>query len=325
MSSVQGKSNAIMASTEFLLLFFILFVSIFSAISQSESSEGPTSDDVDKWCDTVPHSETCKFFMAKKSFKPKNEFEFRRMAVELALDRALTAQRHAWRWGQRCDSHKERAAWVDCVRLYDHTIILLNQTLQGLTANSSSCTDFDAQTWFSSALTNLDTCKAGSEDMNVTRFLWPHFQFNMSDLISNVLAINQGLIMKEDNYTTSTIHKDYPSWVSHEDRRLLLSSRKLAASKAMFIVAKDHTGHFKTIQAAIDAAARSRLKRRKVIYVRKGIYRENIYVNPYINDIMLVGEGMRNTIVTGSRSVRAGYTTYNSATAGTLFSSPLIC
>ncbi|GAB4825959.1 Probable pectinesterase/pectinesterase inhibitor 59 [Ancistrocladus abbreviatus] len=100
-------------------------------------------------------------------------------------------------------------------------------------------------------------------------------------------------------------------------------SRSLAAKTATFVVAKDGSGQYKTVQAAIDAAARSGVSGRKVIFVRRGVYLENIWVNHYTNDLMLVGEGMRLTIVTGSRSVKSGYTTYNSAVAGTCHFSPL--
>ncbi|KAL9237070.1 hypothetical protein vseg_011659 [Gypsophila vaccaria] len=252
---------------------------------------------------------------------PKEKSEFRKLIIEVALDRARHAQSHVWRWGTRCDDHKKRAAWADCVNLYDHTISQLNYTLQGITTNCSF-TDFDAQTWLSSALTNLETCLRGSEDMNVTTFIWPHVSYNVSELISNGLAINQELIRYDDNstnygnYTNNSTNQGYPSWLSRTNRRLLFGNRSLLVDKAMFIVSKARSAQYKTIQSAIDAAAKSNVVGRKVIYIKKGIYRENIYVNPFTNDITLIGDGMKNTIVTASRSVKSGFTTYNSATAG---------
>ncbi|KAK9724483.1 hypothetical protein RND81_05G076000 [Saponaria officinalis] len=306
-----------------LFIFLILISFIVCTFSESGVPEDPPSPptDINQWCDTVPHPEPCKFFMAQKMLKPpKEKSEFRKMIVEVALDRASHAQSHIWGWGIRCDDHKKRAAWADCVRLYDHTIIQLNYTLNGLTTNSSF-TNFDAQTWLSAALTNLETCLGGSEDMNVTTFIWPHVSYNVSDLISNGLAVNEGLIQSDNSTTnvnnnTTNNNETYPSWLSVNERRLLLGLRSLAAKKATFVVSKGRNARYKTIQSAIDAAARSNVRGRKVIHVRRGVYRENIYVGPYNNDITLIGDGMRNTIVTSSRSVRSGYTTYNSATAG---------
>lgn len=304
-----------------LFIFYLFFASIANTISSHPlGHDPPTLDDIDKWCDTVPHPESCKFFMTHMPGmqKPKEKTEFRSMTVKVALDRALAAHSHAWRWGQRCKSQKERAAWADCVRLYDQTVLQLNRTLHGVTSKELSCTNFDAQTWLSTALTNLDTCRAGSEDMNVTDVVWPHVTYNVSDLISNGLAINQGLIGGESFATSAMGESDYPypSWVRHEDRRLIEHSRSLAVSRASFVVAQDGSGQFRTVQSAINAAARSRIRGRKVIHVKRGTYRENIYVNANANDIMLVGDGTRFTIITGSRSVKGGYTTYNSATVG---------
>ncbi|KNA10727.1 hypothetical protein SOVF_141610 [Spinacia oleracea] len=308
-------------------LNFILFLSLtlFASIARTAFSEfddpggDAPHDEINKWCDTVPHPKSCKYFMARTPgvFEPKQKSDFRRMIVEAALDRAMAAQGHLWMWGEKCANHSERAAWADCIRLYSHTIIQLNYTLYGLTSNSSF-TDFDAQTWLSSSLTNLDTCMSGSRDMNVTSFIWPHVAYNVSDLISNGLAVNEGLIDEFVNTTTSnsTNSTNYPSWVSHHERRLMKVSRRVAALNAMFVVSKDRSSPYRTVQSAIDAAARSRIRGRKVIHVRRGVYKENIYVGPYNNDIMLVGDGMRYTIITSSRSARSGYTTYSSATAG---------
>ncbi|XP_021752115.1 probable pectinesterase/pectinesterase inhibitor 59 [Chenopodium quinoa] len=303
-----------MVSLNYLFLSLTIFASI--ACTFSEPEDAPL-DDINKWCDTVPHPKTCKYFMARTPgvFEPKQKSDFKRMMVEAALDRAMAAQGHLWTWGEKCANHSERAAWSDCIRLYSHTIIQLNYTLYGLTSNSSF-SDFDAQTWLSSSLTNLDTCMSGSQDMNVTSFIWPHVSYNVSDLISNGLAISEGLIEEFVNATSSGNTTEYPTWMRHEERRLVQVSRKLAVKNAMFVVSKDGSSPYMTVQSAIDAAARSRIRGRKVIHVKRGVYRENIYVGPYNDDIMLVGDGMRNTIITSSRSARSGYTTYSSATAG---------
>ncbi|KAH1110970.1 hypothetical protein GLYMA_04G119200v4 [Glycine max] len=76
------------------------------------------------------------------------------------------------------------------------------------------------------------------------------------------------------------------------------------------------SGNFKTVQDAVNAAAKRKLKMRFVIHVKKGVYRENIDVAVHNDNIMLVGDGLRNTITTSGRSFQDGYTTYSSATAG---------
>ncbi|GAB4858785.1 hypothetical protein Ancab_010262 [Ancistrocladus abbreviatus] len=195
------------------------------------------------------------------------------MTVEVALQRAIAAQSHAWRWGKHCKTHNERAAWIDCVKLYDYTIIQLNRTLHGLDKINASCTNSDIQIWLSMALTNLETCRISANDLNVTNFILPHVSYNVSDLTSNSLAINKDKVQKQYFDGNYNEEESFPSWVGREERRLLMS-RSLVGEMASFVVAKDGSGQYRTMQTAIDVAARSGASGRKVIYVRRGVYGE---------------------------------------------------
>ncbi|KAK9293034.1 hypothetical protein L1049_021018 [Liquidambar formosana] len=227
--------------------------------------------------------------------------------VQVAMERAIHAQRHVLEFGSNCTNNRQKFAWADCLKLYDNTVLQLNHTLQGLQPNSS-CTDFDVQTWLSTAFTNIQTCRAGSVDLNVSDFILPLVSTNVSELISNSLAIN-GVLLEKETHSVG-----FPSWVSAHERKLLQSSS--LASKAKLVVDKYGSGNFRTIQAAINAAATSTGSGRFIIHVKRGVYSENIEVGNNVNNILLVGDGMKYTIVTGSRSVVGGYTTYSSATAG---------
>ena len=62
-------------------------------------------------------------------------------------------------------------------------------------------------------------------------------------------------------------------------------------------VAKDGTGTFKTIQAAIDALPVEN-KKRVVIKIKSGVYNEVVIVDARKNFITLQGQGKENTIIT---------------------------
>ncbi|KAL2555987.1 putative pectinesterase/pectinesterase inhibitor 60 [Forsythia ovata] len=199
--------------------------------------------------------------------------------------------------------------WRDCRNLIDDTIIQLNSTLQGIQTNNSF-TDFDAQTWLSTALTYIETCHSGSLELNVSNFISPIVSGNASELISNSLAINGGLL---DQAQPEYKDEEFPSWVTSRERHLLTDME--LASRANVIVAKDGSGAFKSIQAAINYATSRRVGNgRVVIYIKRGVYRENVAISRTMNKVMLVGDGLRYTIITGSRSVSQGFTTYSSAT-----------
>ncbi|XP_076883859.1 pectinesterase 2-like [Bidens hawaiensis] len=278
---------------------FIVLLTI--SISPWFSSAIP--NDVKWWCDKTPNPEPCKHFMRAKPHKLDlvlDKSGFKKMALELAMERALNAESHTKGLGQKCRNEREKVAWTDCLKLYENTILQLNQTLDPTT----KCTDFDAQTWLSTALTNLETCRAGFIEVNASDYMLPLMNNNVTKLISNALAINNGSTPVE------TYKNGFPRWVTPDDQKHLQAT----TPQANIVVAQDGSGNYNTIKAAIDAAAKRSGSGRFVIYIKKGVYTENIEIGSNMRNIMLVGDGMKDTIITGSLSVGGGSTTFNSST-----------
>ncbi|XVF49345.1 hypothetical protein PTKIN_Ptkin04bG0004200 [Pterospermum kingtungense] len=283
------------------LALFVLFI-LFSLVSPTLSSV--ITNGIDYWCDKTPNPQPCKYFMRQKAkgFVPKQKSEFRKMAVQVALERALSAQSHNKGLGTKCRNHKEKAAWADCLELYEATILQLNQTL-----DTTNCTDFDVQTWLSTALTNLETCRAGFVELGVSDYMLPLIMSNnVSKLISNTLALNNNA-----SFVPQTYKHGFPSWLSAGDRKLLQLS---SSPTPDLVVAQDGSGNHRTIKEALDAASKRSGNGRFVIHVKSGVYMENLEIGNKLKNIMLVGDGLRNTIITGSRSIGGGSTTFNSAT-----------
>lgn len=283
--------------------FFILFLSLSSILSVALPSP-PPGHDLDWWCNQTPNPEPCKYFMSQRGphhFAPKTKSEFRKLAVQLAMERALNAETRTKGLGSKCRNEREKSAWADCLKLYESTILQLNQTLD----TNKKCTEFDEQTWLSTALTNLDTCRAGFAELGVSNFVYPLMSNNVSKLIRNTLALkNNGSFEKK------TYKDGFPTWVSPRDRKLLQSS----TPAVNLVVAQDGSGNYRSIKAALDAASKRSGSGRFVIRVKSGVYRENLEIGNKMKNIMLLGDGLKNTIITGSRSVGGGSTTFNSAT-----------
>lgn len=108
----------------------------------------------------------------------------------------------------------------------------------------------------------------------------------------------------------------FPSWVSKEDRKLLEGAGAGGGEvPADVLVAADGSGDYATIGEAV-AAAPSKSGERFVIYVKEGVYEENVEIGSKKRNLMLVGDGVGKTVVTGDRNVVDGWTTYRSATVG---------
>lgn len=64
-----------------------------------------------------------------------------------------------------------------------------------------------------------------------------------------------------------------------------------------FLVAKDGTGDFKTVQEAINAVPNLRNKR-TVIYIKEGVYKEKLTLPATKTNVSLIGEDNKKTILT---------------------------
>lgn len=140
-------------------------------------------------------------------------------------------------------------------------------------------------------------------------------------MCSNVLAMIKNMTdtdMEAEQRTTNRKLKEmvmgegvWPEWLSAGDRRLLQSS----TVTPNVVVAADGSGNYKTVSAAV-AAAPEKSSKRYVIRIKAGVYRENVDVSKKKTNLMFIGDGRTKTIITGSRSVVGGSTTFHSATVG---------
>uniref|UniRef100_A0A7N0T0D1 Pectinesterase n=1 Tax=Kalanchoe fedtschenkoi TaxID=63787 RepID=A0A7N0T0D1_KALFE len=274
------------------------------ALSTSSVS-GYTSAQIKAWCSQTPHPEACEYYFLSQNPKGyqtpiTKKSDFLSLSMKLALDRSVKAKTETYALGGQCRTPKEKAAWADCVELYEEIVAKLNKTY----APTSPCSQVDKQTWLSTALTNFDTCRNGFVDLGLTGdSIYPlTSNNNVSQLVSNTLALNKA---PGNDDTVPTASDGFPTWVRPKDRKLLQST----TTKVNVVVAKDGSGNYKTVAAAVAAAPGSS---RFVIHVKAGVYTENVQIKK--KNIMLLGDGIGKTIITGSRSVGGGSTTFNSAT-----------
>ncbi|KAF2309928.1 hypothetical protein GH714_005665 [Hevea brasiliensis] len=114
--------------------------------------------------------------------------------------------------------------------------------------------------------------------------------------------------------------------MSNQDQQIYesLNKRKLLQTTVnasvivsqMVVVNKKGTGNFTTINDAVAAAPNNTAigSGYFVIYVVKGLYHEYVSIPKNKQNIMMIGDGIGNTVITGNRSVVDGWTTFSSAT-----------
>ncbi|CAI8593305.1 unnamed protein product [Vicia faba] len=211
---------------------------------------------------------------------------------------------------RRVNGPREETALNDCEQLMDLSMDRVWDSVLTLTKNNVESQQ-DAHTWLSSILTNHATCLDGLE--GASRAVMEN---DLEDLISRArssLAVLVSVLPKPDHkeFIDESLNGEFPSWVSNKDMRLLES--RIRDIQANVVVAKDGSGKFKTVAEAV-ATAPDNGKTRYVIYVKRGTYKEKVEIGKKKTNVMLVGDGMDATIITGSLNFIDGTTTFNSAT-----------
>ncbi|AEE77389.1 Plant invertase/pectin methylesterase inhibitor superfamily [Arabidopsis thaliana] len=165
----------------------------------------------------------------------------------------------------------------------------------------------NSHTWLSSVLTSYITCIDEIGEGAYKRRVEPKLE-NLISRARVVLALFISISLRDNTELISVIPNG-PSWLFHVDKKDLY----LNAEIADVVVAKDGTGKYSTVNAAI-AAAPQHSQKRFVIYIKTGIYDEIVVIENTKPNLTLIGDGQDLTIITGNLSASNVRRTYNTAT-----------
>ncbi|KAH7516311.1 hypothetical protein FEM48_Zijuj10G0121700 [Ziziphus jujuba var. spinosa] len=274
-------------------------------------------------CSQTPYPQVCEHVLCSQNPKvcenftnanllsnlDQTGFTFLDLALKTTMEQAVDAHQLVSSMDLNSFNEQSKLAWNDCLELYKDTIDQLNRSM-------SSSNPLDANTWLSASIANHQTCQNGFIDFKLSSDLdfFPSMLSNFSKMLSNSLAIHKAstFVPTKEIHGRRLLSNVFPRWVSIADRKLLQSEQ---APKGDIIVAQDGTGNYKTITEAVTQAAKlGGGNKRIVIYVKAGVYKENVDIKKTIKNLMFVGDGIDATIVTGGRSNEGGSTTFRSAT-----------
>ena len=263
-------------------------------------------------CSQTPYPEACEAALGSitLSAESKSTISFTRLNLNAAFQRVNLVRSRATSIDLSKFDQKTRGAWLDCLELSNETLVNLNRVLDPTKPSS-----FDDQiTWLSASIAGHDTCLNGFVDFGLNSQLSasPFVSSNVSQLLSNSLAVTKANVVSLSGGNRRLLSQGFPSWVSPADRKLLQSP-----VKANVVVAKDGSGNYRTVSEAAAAASKRSGNGRFVILVKAGVYSENVQISA--SNVMLVGEGIGRTVITGRKNVQDGSTTFASATVGMFF------
>ncbi|KAK8584922.1 hypothetical protein V6N13_138865 [Hibiscus sabdariffa] len=328
-SSTKRNKRIFLAVFASLVIVAAVIGIVAGVSSRNDTSHHPI---VKSACSVTFYPELCFSEVAKVHGGAAKKVRSQKDVIELSLNITTTAVEHNYFTIKKLLAGKglterEKTALHDCLETVDETLDELHEAVEDLHEypNKKSLTQHadDLKTLMSAAMTNQETCLDGfshdGADKKIRQVLIDGESY-VEKMCSNALAMIKNLtdtdIANEMMLKTSNrkLKEDesgiaWPEWLSAGDRRLLQSS----SVTPDVVVAADGSGNFKTVSEAV-AKAPEKSSKRYIIRIKAGVYRENVDIPKKKTNIMFIGDGRTRTIITGSRNVVDGSTTFHSAT-----------
>ncbi|XP_078444819.1 putative pectinesterase/pectinesterase inhibitor 45 [Wolffia australiana] len=334
----QRKKRIIIGSSSVALLLVVVVgvVASLQVFSNDDSSDGTansssglrtTTRTIEAVCSSTDYKHTCVSSLSKafnssssgsSDIQPKDLLN---AVVSAAADEVSAAFKRAK--AIKIDDPKIKGAVEDCEQLYGYAKDELLQSLKNVVNSSMSQLpkrEHDVKNWLSAVMSYQQTCIDGFPEGELKTKM-EKAMTTAKQLTSNALAIVAqassllsmldlpGLGLKRRLLSEAD---GLPEWVAEGERRQLMDKRTKNL-KPNLVVAKDGSGDFTTISAALDAIPEKR-KGRFVIYVKAGVYDESPTVTKKMVNVTMYGDGSRRTIVTGSKNFVDGTRTFQTAT-----------
>ncbi|KAK3228584.1 hypothetical protein Dsin_000465 [Dipteronia sinensis] len=267
-------------------------------------------------CNETLYKETCYKSLGNGTRQMEYK-DFFKLSIKVALDELSKASEYFSKNASVFSGVNDKmtvTALNNCGELMSLALDHLNSSLSSSSVSSVLDAVNDLRTWLSSAGTYQQTCiDSFKEIANGEKFkneISDHLKTS-TELTSNSLAIitwisklaNSVKLRKLLSSTySSTTDDQEPEWLRPEVRKLMTDQGSDLKKKVDFVVAKDGSSKYKTIMAALNDVP-EKSKKRLIIYVKTGVYFENVRVENTKWNVTVIGDGLNATIVSGSLNV----------------------
>ncbi|KAK7259300.1 hypothetical protein RIF29_24904 [Crotalaria pallida] len=349
-STIQKSMALKNMSIAIFCVFFVL--SMLATLSKADNHVTSSNVPPETICQSTTYPSYCKTMLANQngSIFDYGQFSVRK---SLSQSRKFFTLLDSYLQDRSSLSQPTISALEDCRFLAEQNFEYLSNTHDKVDKagdNNNILQDSEAEdlhTFLSAVLTNQQTCLDGLQttdsDQRVKNDLSSSL-FDDTKLHSVLLALftkawapkkkiattwqqnngrhlgfkNGRLPLKMSNKVRAIY--DNARRGHHHGRKLLQTVVDDGQSSVLvsdiIVVSQDGSGNFTTINDAIAAAPNNTAASDGyfVIFITEGVYQEYVSVAKNKKNLMIIGDGINRTIITGDHNVVDGSTTFNSAT-----------
>lgn len=330
-----------------VLIFSLCYMLSFSLLASFSIADASSSSIVppETICGSTVHPTYCsKTVLANQN---GNVFDYGRVSFQKSLSqtRKFLKLVGSYLQGSLSLSQYTISALEDCRYLAEQNFEYLSN-IYATTSQASGVLPTsqaeDFKNYLSAVLTNQQTCLEGLQSTTSDARVKNHLLSSLSDdlkLYSVTLALFLKGWVPEKKIITSwpqngrhlnfkngrlplvmsdRVRAIYDSARHHGRKLLTTDDGGSVVVSDIVVVSQDGSGNFTTINDAIAAAPNNTVAGDGyfLVFITEGVYQEYVSIAKSKTYLMLVGDGINRTIITGNHSVGDNFTTFNSATVG---------
>ncbi|GAA0138285.1 esterase [Lithospermum erythrorhizon] len=320
-------------------IFFIFYLSIAFAEDKATSSNSTAAT----ICKSTPYPSICKSVLPNNN-STANVYDYGRFSVRKSLSSARKFLKMVEKY-----LHHSRAKYLtisairaleDCKLLAELNMDFLSTSFQAVDKTSKTLPQLkadDVQTLLSAILTNTQTCLDG---LQATSSAWSIRNGLNVPLSNDTKLYSVSLALFTKAWLPKTKKKPFHTNKHNPLKNGHLPFKMSATNKAVYetvsrrnleetapdddndqvlvsdivVVSQDGSGNCTTITEAVAAAPNNTDGSNGyfLIYVTEGVYEEYVLVAKNKKYLMMIGDGINKTVITGNHSVIDGWTTFNS-------------
>ncbi|KAJ7973318.1 Pectinesterase [Quillaja saponaria] len=343
----RRKRLTIIGVSSFLLVGMVVAVTVGVNLNQdyADTKSGNKSHEVSSSmkaiktiCQPTDYKQECVRSLHSAAGNTTDPKELIKVAFKVAMKKISEGVQKSIVFQELEKEPRAKKALDQCKELLDLSIRELQHSFDKVGEFDIMQMDdmlMDLKVWLSAAITYQETCIDGFQDTfsNAGEKMKAALKTSM-EMSSNGLAIitsmysvltdlqltgvgNRRLLQDEDdeddddNKLPVLGHGELPDWVDPGVRRLLAEQPEKI--KADIVVAKDGSGKYKTIGHALEKVPKKGTKP-FVIYIKEGVYAENVFVDNGFDHVVFIGDGPLKTRITGNLNYIDGTPTFKTAT-----------
>lgn len=337
----RGKKKKL-AIIGFSSIFLVaMVIAVIASVSSSSSDSGNAQKQeisssmkaIQAICQPTDYKDACVNSLTSKAGNTTDPKDLVQAAFASAMEHLSAAAKNSTLLQELNKDPRASQALQNCEDLVNYAIDDLKKSFNQVGDFDYSKMDniiADIKIWLSAVITYQETCLDGFENTTgdagekMRQILKTSMELSSNGLaivgeVSSILSnlqlanLNRRLLSDDPADPDNHIDDEFPYWSHSEGRKLLQAN--VSELKPNLTVAKDGSGDFKTINEAIRQLPKFS-NQTFILYIKKGIYEEQVQINKTFTNLMMVGDGPTKTKITGSLNFVDGTPTFKTATVG---------